>query len=70
MVWPKTTRFAIFGDGGEVKVSVLSKPQKDWDEFMEKTSRRRGSPLGKILWFLIPAGILAVVVVYLRILGG
>jgi hypothetical protein len=40
-------------------VSILNRPQKDWDRFLDETeSSRSGSPLRKILWIVIPIGIL------------
>jgi hypothetical protein len=42
-------------------VSVLNRPQKDWDDFLARAQRSRsGSPIRKILWVVVPIGILVV----------
>jgi hypothetical protein len=54
---------------GGGKVSVLQRPQQEWDDFIERASRpRTGLSMWKLLWVLIPAGVVALIVVYY--LGG
>ena len=51
-------------------MSILSRPQKEWDEFLEKGSRPGRSLRDKaLLWVVIPAGILIVTVLCYRFLG-
>ena len=39
-------------------MTVLNRPQKDWDDFLDKAERTGSrSPLRKILWVVIPIGI-------------
>jgi hypothetical protein len=49
-------------------MSVLSKPQKEWDDFLDGSSRPKGFWRSwRVLWVLIPAGILALVIVVSRL---
>jgi hypothetical protein len=46
-------------------VSVLGRPQNEWDEFLEETRKpRRRWSLGRILWIVIPAAFVAALVVH------
>jgi hypothetical protein len=50
-------------------LSVLSRPQKDWDEFLSgDRGPRWWRTVGKLLWVIVPAGILAALIIY-RYLG-
>jgi hypothetical protein len=50
---------------GVKSVSMLSKPQKDWDEFLEnRHGAGRGPTIKKLLWVIVPAGILAALILY------
>lgn len=52
-------------------VSVLNRPQKDWDEFLARTQRSgSGSRLRKILWVAVPIGILVASYLLGRIFAG
>jgi hypothetical protein len=57
--------------GWEVRpVSLLSRPQNEWDEFLEDEERRRSrSPVRKLLWLLIPAAFVIVALVCFRYLA-
>jgi hypothetical protein len=51
-------------------VSVLGRPQNEWDEFLESEERRRSrSPFKKLLWLLIPVGFVIAAVVCFRYLS-
>jgi hypothetical protein len=56
----------------EVKpVSILNRPQRDWDSFLDETEHSRSkSPLRKLLWIVIPIGILVASYLLGKILTG
>ncbi len=44
---------------------MLSRPQKDWDEFLgSRHGGGRGRTIKKLLWVIVPAGILAALILY------
>ena len=50
---------------GGNRVSVLGRPQHDWDDFLEEASKpKRKWRLSRILWLLIAIAVSAVVIVY------
>ena len=55
----------------EVKpLSVLSRPQNEWDEFLDDEARRRTrSPVAKLLWLIIPAAVVIIAFVCFRYLA-
>ncbi|MFH1311649.1 MAG: hypothetical protein ABIJ00_00325 [Candidatus Eisenbacteria bacterium] len=51
-------------------MSVLSRPQNEWDEFLQNEDRRRSrSPFRKLLWLVIPAAFVVVALVCFRYLS-
>ena len=55
----------------EVKpLSVLSRPQNEWDEFLDDEARRRTrSRAAKLLWLIIPAAVVIITFVCFRYLA-
>ena len=46
-------------------MSVLGKPQNEWDEFLDEARKpRRRWGLGRILWIVIPAAIVIALLVH------
>ena len=46
-------------------MSLLNRPQKDWDDFLDgRGASDRLSTFKKSLWVIIPAGVLAAIILY------
>jgi hypothetical protein len=46
-------------------MSVLNRPQKDWDDFLDgRSASGRFSTIKKLLWVIVPAGVLAAIILY------
>jgi hypothetical protein len=51
-------------------LSVLGKPQHEWDEFLEEASRpRRRLPGRNLLWVVVPVAVLVVVLLLVKLAG-